>query len=107
MELHEKLKLIRKLLGLTQEQMAKQSNIPRKEISLLETGDRKFVPKEYIIFLIKNNIDINSLYDDAIEEVCFINEKKQNACENCELLKTISELRENFATLNKILEKKV
>jgi len=39
--------------------------------------------------------------------VCFINEKKQNACENCELLKTISELRENFATLNKILEKKV
>lgn len=59
-----KLKEIRDLKGYSQGEMSELSGIIQKDISLLEAGKKKFIPQEYIQFLYKLGVDINSLYDD-------------------------------------------
>ncbi|TZF81784.1 hypothetical protein FW774_17155 [Pedobacter sp. BS3] len=67
MLIYEKLKAIRMLLGLSQSEASALSGIQQKDISLLEKGNKKFIPNEYILFLYKQGVDINSLFDDNRE----------------------------------------
>ena len=69
MILKDKLKAARKLLNLTQTEMAKGIGVPQKVISLIESGKRDHIPTEYFYFLIENNIDLNKLFlkDGSVE----------------------------------------
>lgn len=62
----DKLKQIRELKGLSQGDASDISGLKQKDISLLETGKKKFIPEEYILFLYNLGVDINSLYIDNI-----------------------------------------
>ena len=59
----EKIKEARKLLGLSQAQAALMSNLEQKDISMLESGKKRFIPGEYIQFLYNSGIDLNSLWN--------------------------------------------
>jgi len=63
MTVYDKLKEARNILGLSQSEAAFKANLKQKDLSLLEGGNKKFVPEEYIQFLYNEGIDINSIYD--------------------------------------------
>ena len=63
MTINERLKVARKLLGFSQSGAAIGSGLVQRDISQLENGERKFIPNEYIQFLNKEGIDINSIFD--------------------------------------------
>lgn len=65
--IENKLKAAREVLNLSQSEASRLSGLVQKDISLLEAGKKKFIPKEYIHFLYSNGIDINSIYIDEIE----------------------------------------
>src|SRR5450432_2238198 len=60
----DKLYLARLLLSLNARDIAIQAGITPVTISLLERGERKNIPAEYIKFLYEKGIDINWLFDD-------------------------------------------
>src|SRR5215472_10396012 len=60
----DKLYLARWLLSLNKKDMAKQAGITQMAISLLEHGERKNLPADYIKFLYEQGIDINWLFSD-------------------------------------------
>lgn len=60
----KKLKIARKLIGLTQRQMALELNRKQRDISLIENGIRnKLIPHDIISYLYAKGIDLNWLYD--------------------------------------------
>lgn len=63
LQINSKLKQARKLLGKTQEQCGKDSGINQKEISLLESGKREFIPNEYLFFLNEYGVDLNTIFE--------------------------------------------
>src|ERR1700748_417361 len=65
MTIAERLKIARELTGFSQTEAGTRSGVGQKEISLLEKGTRKFIPNQYMQFLQKEGIDINSLFDDS------------------------------------------
>ncbi len=67
MRIYDKIKAIRMTLGLSQAEASTLSGLQQKDISLLEKGGKKFIPNEYIHFLYKQGVDINSIFDDALE----------------------------------------
>ncbi len=64
MDIFQKIKKARKELGLTQADMAKSIQLSQNAISKLESGQKKFVPNEYITFLHEKGYDINSIFDN-------------------------------------------
>ena len=62
-----KIKKARELLGLSQSEFASKVGATQKDVSNIEAGKKKFIPKGYIEFLISQNFDINSLFDDDSE----------------------------------------
>lgn len=62
-----KLKIARELANVSQTEAAAMSGVNQKDISLLEAGKKKFIPNEYIQFLYKVGVDINTLFDDNQE----------------------------------------
>ena len=72
-----KLKYARELLGMTQSQLADATNLSQRDISMLESGKKEFIPTGYIQYLNKMNIDLRSLFDDELE-VKKINEGNEN-----------------------------
>jgi phage repressor protein C with HTH and peptisase S24 domain len=67
MLISEKIKLARKLIGVSQSEASIKSGVEQKDISLLESGKKKFVPDEYIQFLYKCGIDLNTLFNPDAE----------------------------------------
>ena len=67
MNLAEKLKAARKLFGDTQSVASKKSGVAQRDISYLEAGKKKYLPTEYILYLQKNGIDLNTLFDETKE----------------------------------------
>src|ERR1700677_2313749 len=65
MSIPQRLKIARKLIGYSQKDAAIRAGLEQKDISLLETGGKKFIPNEYIQFLYNEGIDINSIYNDS------------------------------------------
>ena len=58
----ERFRRLRKALQVTQGEAEAESGIPQKDISQLETGKKKFIPKEYIIYLYDKGADLNWLF---------------------------------------------
>ena len=64
MLIFEKLLTARRLLALTQKEASEQAGINQATLSILEKGERKFIPTEYLLFLYKKGIDINWIIDE-------------------------------------------
>ncbi|MGB3183672.1 MAG: helix-turn-helix domain-containing protein [Cyclobacteriaceae bacterium] len=63
-EFSDKAKRIRKLLGITQKEIAETLSRPPRDISQIENGHRpKQVPHDYMAFLHDKGINLNWLYD--------------------------------------------
>ena len=60
----EKLLTARRLLALSQKEASEQAGINQATLSILEKGERKFIPTEYLQFLYKKGIDINWIIDE-------------------------------------------
>ena len=60
----EKLLTARRLLALSQKEAAEQAGINQATLSILEKGERKFIPTEYLQFLYKKGIDINWIINE-------------------------------------------
>ncbi|MDO3641941.1 S24 family peptidase [Mucilaginibacter sp. L3T2-6] len=63
MAISERLKIARKLLGINQGDAAIGAGLKQKDVSMMESGAKKFIPNEYILFLSDKGIDMNSLFD--------------------------------------------
>lgn len=71
MEAYLKIKQAREILGLNQSEFATAIGTTQKDVSLIESGNKKFIPNKYIEFLIEKGFDINSLFDfsESIEKL--------------------------------------
>lgn len=65
MNTHERIKEAREILGLNQSQFAKAVGVTQKDVSLIESGNKKFIPNKYISFLVSKNFDLNWLFEDG------------------------------------------
>lgn len=74
--LSNKLKIARGLIGHTQDNAARESGLMQKDVSLLENGKKEFIPNEYILYLKKHKIDLNSIFDEAIQLPSLISVEK-------------------------------
>lgn len=61
----EKLFIARTLLSLNQKEAAEQAGIHPASLSILERGEKKFIPTEYLHFLHSKGIDINWIFSDS------------------------------------------
>lgn len=61
----EKLKEARLLLRKSQVDAATESGLSQRDISQLENGKKEFIPTEYIQYLNKLGVDINSLFEES------------------------------------------
>jgi transcriptional regulator with XRE-family HTH domain len=67
-----KVKEARKLLKLTQNQLAEAIGFDQKDVSNIENGNRQHIPIQYISFLLEKGVDVNSLYNPSEAHVRFI-----------------------------------
>lgn len=73
--IHIKLKQARQKLKMTQKEVAEWMHWPsHNNVSNYEAGKQKGVPPEYIDFLLNHNFDLNSLFDNSVQEIQFKNE---------------------------------
>lgn len=76
LNIFNKLRKARDLLGMTQKEVAEYLHwVDNSNLSKIETGKVKFLPTDYLQFLIDKKIDLNSIYDSNCFEVRFIDEK--------------------------------
>lgn len=66
MDPFKKIKKARKELGLTQTEMAKALGLSQNAVSKLESGQKKFIPNKYILYLQEKGYDINSIFNDQL-----------------------------------------
>ncbi len=64
MKVIENLFIARTLLALNQREAAEQAGIAQTIISLLERGEKKFIPTEYLQFLYNKGVDLNWLFNE-------------------------------------------
>jgi hypothetical protein len=63
----QKLKMARSLIGDNQLTASKKSGILQKDISLMESGKKKYIPIQYLSYLLRNDIDLNTLFNEKKE----------------------------------------
>jgi transcriptional regulator with XRE-family HTH domain len=66
MDQFEKIREARVEIGLNQGEFASVLGVSQKEVSVLESGGKKFLPKKYIDFLMQKGYDINTLFNDEM-----------------------------------------
>ncbi len=66
MNAYKKIKKARQELGLTQTDMAKALGLSQNAVSKLESGQKKFIPNKYILYLQEKGYDINSIFNDKL-----------------------------------------
>ena len=66
MKWFKKIRVMREMEGLKQGVFADELGILQKEVSVLESGGKKFLPERYITYLIDKNYDLNSLFDENL-----------------------------------------
>ena len=112
MKLGEKIKLIRKSKGISQEELASTLKINRNFLSRIETG--KSEPTASILKNIAKlfNIDLNSLLDvkniptDSDDKIKYITENCKNLNEKDIdfIIRIISVMKEEYVKINSILD---
>ncbi|XOD67303.1 MAG: helix-turn-helix domain-containing protein [Flavobacteriales bacterium Tduv] len=83
MVIFEKIKQVRKVLKMSQKELAETIGVSQKDVSLLENGKKEFIPRKYFEYFLSQGIDLNSLfYEDTdvrfIEKMSKVNSKKSN-----------------------------
>ena len=66
MEVYNKIKEARELLGQTQAVFASNIGVTQKDVSKIELGSKRFIPNKYIQYLISQNFDINTLFNSNL-----------------------------------------
>lgn len=78
MKAFDKIKKARELMGLNQSEFASKVGVTQKDVSILENGNKKFIPNQYIEYLLNSSFDLNSIFDDQSDlrkkEVTEVNE---------------------------------
>jgi DNA-binding XRE family transcriptional regulator len=64
MNAFDKIYIARNALSLKQTEAAKQAGLRQCVVSVLERGEKRFIPTEYISFLFKKGIDLNWIFND-------------------------------------------
>lgn len=73
LNIFNKLRKARELLDMTQKEVTNYLHWPdNSNLSKIETGKVKFLPTDYLQFLIDKKIDLNSIYDQNCFEVRFL-----------------------------------
>ena len=67
MEVHLKVQKARLDAGMNQTAFAKRLGISQNDVWRMENGDKKFVSRAYIDFMIEQEYDLNSLFDCKID----------------------------------------
>lgn len=73
-----KLKSVRRLLSLSQNDIEKETGMSQRDISQLENGKKKFIPTAYIQFLNNKKVPLDLLFDDSLNLPDF--EKRMFQC---------------------------
>ncbi len=67
MKAYQKIKEAREQMGLNQSEFARAVGVTQKDVSILESGNKKFIPNQYIKYLLNSSFDLNSIFDDHSE----------------------------------------
>lgn len=67
MKAYQKIKEAREQMGLNQSEFAREVGVTQKDVSILESGNKKFIPNQYIEYLLNKGYDLNSIFDDDSE----------------------------------------
>jgi transcriptional regulator with XRE-family HTH domain len=105
--IYPRFRLAREMLGLSQKDIEAAIGIGQGDISLLESGNKKFVWPEYLTFLSKKGIDINSIFNERFETVILARKEKnlQIDCHLCEEKdRRISDLKDHVASLRSLVD---
>jgi transcriptional regulator with XRE-family HTH domain len=103
-----KLKQVRILLGISQEDAARSCGITQRDISQLENGKKVFIHTQYIQYLHNVGIDLNSLFSES--EVRYVPKTLKTGdppekCNSCKLKdETISAQKVTIEALQKTVE---
>jgi transcriptional regulator with XRE-family HTH domain len=102
------------LLKMTQKELSDAIGSSQKDVSLLESGKKSFIPNEYIQYLYTRNIDINSLYQEDGEvrfntdsNIAYNSEKGSGGIVDIETKKKFINLLANDKDIAEILDLKV
>jgi len=80
MGIANKIKEVRKVLSLTQKEIEESTGLTQRDISFLENGKKKFIPTEYIQFMNKKGVPLDSLFDEMVSVENFVEQlKRKNA----------------------------
>lgn len=95
LNIFNKLRKARELLEMTQKDVATYLHwTDNSNLSKIETGKVKFLPSDYLQFLIDKKIDLNSIYDNNCFEVRFVGETP--------VLSSVAEDKQQYKVNNKI-----
>jgi phage repressor protein C with HTH and peptisase S24 domain len=67
MNVYQKIKQAREILGQTQSEFARNVGATQKDVSKIELEAKKFIPNKYIEYLISENFDINTLFNSTLD----------------------------------------
>jgi transcriptional regulator with XRE-family HTH domain len=65
MNTFDRLFIARTFLSLSQKEAAEQAGINAASVSIMERGEKKFIPTEYLQLLYAKGIDINWIFSDS------------------------------------------
>ena len=65
MNAFDKIFVARVALSLKQKEAAEQSGVKQSVVSVMERGEKNFIPTNYLSFLCKKGIDLNWIFNDA------------------------------------------
>jgi transcriptional regulator with XRE-family HTH domain len=65
MNAFDKIFVARVALSLKQKEAAEQAGVKQSVVSVLERGEKNFIPNNYLSFLCKKGIDLNWIFNDT------------------------------------------
>ncbi len=100
----QKLKMARLLIGDNQLTASKKSGTLQKDISLMESAKKKYIPIQYLTYLLESKIDLNTLFNEKkelekMEKDQYSDLKNQNLV----LMKEVEALNERLKNIRNYL----
>lgn len=79
MNAFDRLFIARTFLSLSQKEAAEQAGINAASVSIMERGEKKFIPTEYLQFLYTKGVDINWIFSDSNDTSLIFRKPVQSA----------------------------
>lgn len=79
MNAFDRLFIARTFLALSQKEAAEQAGINAASVSIMERGEKKFIPTEYLQLLYTKGIDINWIFSDSSDTSLVFRKPVQSA----------------------------